>query len=262
MKRSTSTEGSGFTLLEVLVSCAVLGIMMLVLFSSVTTGLSIWRDTEDRMSADREARSAFQLMADDLGNAVVPANTNLWPRIGSIGGVNSNSIGFLTLKPPDYQNTNGGDFGDICYVEYEVRPRTNAPSNNILLRRFVGSRETYAAMSAGRLPTNTTNVLQMLATNIIFNTNALKRTAVMGSSQSADVPSLVPNFTPLRLVPSPTGSSFIYTNAAAGQRPDAIQVSIGVADMDALRNPGLLANTNIRLKGGGFYTFTVNLPPL
>lgn len=258
MKKTPQPKVEGFTLLEVLVSSAILGFLLLILLNSVTTGLSIWRVTEDRMGADREARSAFQMISDDLANAVVPTNTSLWPVIRSVGGVSSNSIGFLTLKPTDYQDSAAGDVGDICYVEYEVRPRTNAPSNNVLLRRFVGSAETYTALLAGRLPTNSTAPFQLLATNIIFNTNALKRTAIVRSTQPADITGIVPNFTPLRLVPS--GASFVYTNAATGQRPDAIQVSIGAADIDTLRNPSLLANTNIQLRGGGFYTFTVNLP--
>lgn len=253
------SEVHGFTLLEVLVSSAVLGILLLILLNSVTTSLSIWRVTEDRMGADREARSAFQMIADDLANAVVPTNTSFWPVIRSVPGVSNNSIGFLTLKPTDYQDAAAGDVGDVCFVEYEVRPRTNAPSNNVLLRRFVGSADTFAALAAGNLPTNSTAPFQLLATNIIFNTNALKRTALVRSTQPADIAGVVPNFTPLRLVSS--GGAFVYTNALTNQRPDAIQVSIGAVDIDTLRNPNLLANPNIQLRGGGFYTFTVNLPP-
>jgi prepilin-type N-terminal cleavage/methylation domain-containing protein len=270
MNQAPRAKVDGFTLLEVLVSSAVLGILLLILLNSVTTSLSIWRVTEDRMGADREARSAFQMIADDLANAVVPTNTsgpmtNFWPLIRrdfvpdlSAMGVSNNVIGFHTLKPADYQQP--GDVGDLCYVEYQVRQQTNtnALGNNVLLRRFVGSRETYDAMVAGRFPTNSTNPFQVLATNIIFNTNALKGTAVVRSSVLSDRTSVVPIFTRLRLVPS--GTNFVYTNSPANQRPDAIQVSIGVADMDTLRNPALMANPNIQLRGGGFYTFTVNLP--
>ena len=232
---------SGFTLLEVLVASAVLGMVMVILLGSVTTSLSIWRNTEANMAADREGRSAFQILAADLANAVVPTNPAMWPASVSNGTV----LRFLTLKPADYQNAAGGDTGDVCFVEYTVR-------SNALLRAFVGSSATFSALSAGAFPSAPTP--QLLATNIISNTIALKRTAIMRSTIPADISAVRTNFTLLRL----TNNS--YTNATAGVRPDAVQVSISAVDMDALRNTNLLNNTNIPLRGGGFYTFTVNLP--
>jgi uncharacterized protein (TIGR02599 family) len=68
-----SCKNAGFTLVEVLVAAAVLGIMLVVLLSSVTTSLSIWRNTENQIAADREGRSAYQMIAQDLASAVVPA---------------------------------------------------------------------------------------------------------------------------------------------------------------------------------------------
>lgn len=236
---------SGFTLLEVLVASAVLAMVLVILLGSVTTSLSIWRNTEASMAADREGRSAFQMLADDLANAVLPTNPNLWPQIRSNGAW----IGFLTLKPADYQG-GSGDVGDICYVEYSVLPQAGS---NALVRGFVGSRDTYTALQAGNLPSGATP--QLLAANIVTNATALKGTAVVKSSVAADVNAVRTNFTALVF------SNGVYSaTGSANQRPDAIQVSLGAADMDTLRNPTLLANSNIPLRGGGFFTFTVNLP--
>lgn len=250
MRNMPPRSSDGFTLLEVLVSSAVLSILLLILLGAVTTSLSIWRVTEDRMGADREARSAFQMIADDLANAVVPTNPALWPTNASNGTV----LRFLTLKPADYQGA--GDDGDVCFVEYAViaSTNTNLTTNNVLLRRFVGSQGTYDALTNSSFPTNSSEPYELLATNIITNTTALKRTAIIRGNNAADIAGVRTNFTRLVL------SNGFYTNAAANQRPDAIQVSIGVADMDSMKNPNLLNNANVLLRGGGFYTFTVNLP--
>ena len=249
MKKSRFTAG-GFTLIEVLVSSAVLGALMLILLGAVTGSLSTWRITEARMAADREARSGFQMLADDLANAVVPTNPALWPQIRSNGAW----IGFLTLKPADYQDAAGGDVGDVCYVEYVVQPQT---SNNVLLRRFVGSKETFASISSASpsMPSNSSVTAQLLATNIISNNVSLKGTAVVKSSATADVNAIRTNFTAMVL------SNGVYSSTnSTSPRPDAIQVSIGAVDLDTVRRPEQLANTNIPLRVGGFYTFTVNLP--
>lgn len=244
--KSSSRTADGFTLVEVLVSSAVLGILMLILLGSVTNSLSTWRVTEARMAADREARSGFQMLADDLANAVVPTNPALWPQIRS----NGSFIGFLTLKPGDYQNAAAGDVGDVCYVEYAVQSQSGS---NVLTRAFAGSADTFAALRNGALPAATNP--QLLATNVISNSLSLKGTAVVKSSGSADANAIRTNFTALVL----SNGVYSATNSAS-PRPDAIQVSIGAVDLDTLRNPNLLANTNIPLRAGGFYTFTVNLP--
>jgi hypothetical protein len=197
------------------------------------------------------------MIAQDLASAVVPANTNLWPRITNTP--QTSSLSFLTLKPADYQDTTK-DFGDVCYVEYVVDRRAGS---NVITRKFVGSADTYAAL---RTPANAFASLagnsapaQLLAANIVSNNIALKGTPVLKTT--ADSNAIAPNFSAMIAVPD--GSSLVYsnvTNFPSGTRPEAIQVSIGAADMDTLRNPQLLNNMNIPLRGGGFYTFTVNLP--
>jgi prepilin-type N-terminal cleavage/methylation domain-containing protein len=235
---------SGFTLLEVLVSSAVLAIIMAVLLGSVSTSLSLWRTTENKIAVDREGRSAHLLIAQDLMNAVVPdTSTNLWPQISTDG----TRIGFLTLKPYDYQDTNV-DFGDICYVEYAL-------SNSTILCRVVGSKETFASIKNNSLPSNSTNALQMLADNVVPNEIALKGTPVTKTPQ--DLAAVRANF--VAVCVSNSGTKIFYVPAGTN-RPDAIEVNIATADADSVRNAAILSNTAIPLRSGGYFTFRVNLP--
>jgi prepilin-type N-terminal cleavage/methylation domain-containing protein len=232
----------GFTLLEVLVASAVLAIVMAVLLGSVSTSLSLWRTTENKISVDREGRSAHLLIARDLMNAVVPeAIPSLWPKISSDGS----RIGFLTLKPRNYQDTNV-DLGDICYVEYSV------VSNNVLCG-VVGSRQTFSSISNGVFPTVTNR--QMLADNVVANADALKGTPIM--STPADLAAVEKNFVAVSI--SNNGSSVVYVPAGAN-KPDAIEVNISTADADSVRNAGIFSNTAAPLRNAGFFTFRVNLP--
>ncbi len=247
---------AAFTLLEVLVASAVLTVMMTILLTSVSTSLSLWRTTENKISADREGRSAHLLLAQDLASAVVPTNTNgpatnLWPQITK----NGSNLGFLTIKSADYQDPAAGDVGDVCYVEYEVRADpTNANAVRVF-RRFASSKETYESLKNSQMPTNTTNVAQMLADNIIANTNALRGTPIMKTS--GDVDAIRTNFVAVRFTNS--GNSILYAPAGTG-RPDAIEVNLSAADMEAARDPDLRSQTNRQIRSAGFYTFRVNLP--
>lgn len=241
------SPAAGFTLLEVLVAAAVLAVMMTILLTSVSTSLSLWRNTENRISADREGRSAHLLLAQDLANAVVPTNPNsagLWPKITE----NGTKIGFLTTRSSDYQNAAGGDVGDVCYVEYLIQ-------SNGIYRRFAGSKETYESLKSRQLPANTAAEFQLLGDNIIANTNALKGTPVMKTA--SDVAAIRTNFVALSFVPSGTGLSY---QAAGNNRPDAIEVNVAAADADAIRNLQLANLPNYQIRSAGFYTFRVNLP--
>jgi hypothetical protein len=239
---------AAFTLIEVLVSSAVLALMMAILLSSMGASLSLWRVTEGKISADREGRSGHFLLAQDLANAVVPTNNALWPTILNGG----RGIGFLVLESADYQDAAVGDVGDVCYVEYQV---VTTGGTNGLLRRFVGSKDTYAALKNNKLPTNAAAafVSQFLADNVIPNTNALKGTPVINNGESAWIRN---NFVAITL-PKP-GTN--YYAVAGANRPEAIEVNLSTADRDAVLNTNLLALPNYQIRSAGFFTFRVNLP--
>ena len=49
---------AAFTLLEVLVASAVLGIFLVILLGTLSATLAVWRSTDNKVTADREGRSA------------------------------------------------------------------------------------------------------------------------------------------------------------------------------------------------------------
>lgn len=159
MKTAQRLELSGgFTLLELLVSSAVLGIVMMTLLASASTGLSLWRTTEQSVSVDREGRTAAHLLSEDLSSIVNLSNTALQPRF-DIARDAETPLRFLVLRPRDYQENPDSDVGDVCYVEYRF-------ANNALSRAFVGSEDTFAQLREGRLPTSGLK-FEILATNVL-----------------------------------------------------------------------------------------------
>lgn len=286
---------AGFTLVELLVSSAVLAIVLAILLGTMTASLGIWRTTGGAAAADREGRSANILLLNELRSAVVPQGVpELWPKVAS----NGTYLGFLTRKPAGYQDIEDGEVGQVCFVEYLVE-------SNALKRRFVGSRETRDAMVQQQLPTNSTNKFHVLATNIITAEAAMRGTIV--SRDSSDLAVISTNFIPvsrgwfvdtsstsvlpglgyLRIgdIHPPRGNpppfyrvvgrtnegkdalahplefktNFFVTSE--GVLPQAIEVNLAAADADSLENRDLLANTNVTVRSPGFYHFRASLFP-
>ncbi len=163
-KRQDAASGllfpRGFTLLELLVSMAVMSIVLLVLLQTTSVSLNMWRASERKISAGREGRGAIQLIDQDFKGIIAPTNTALRPAL-----VGNTGFRFLTLKPLDFQDTNtaAGNVGDVCFVEYRF-------TNNAIERRSVDSKLTFDALTNGTpsFPTNTNTItFHIVATNVI-----------------------------------------------------------------------------------------------
>lgn len=139
-----------------MVSMAVVALFMVVLLSSTSTGLNLWRSTESRIDTDREGRAAWLTLSQDLDNILVPTNSASQPVVApSPNNTNAPTpLRFLVRRTRDYQ-TNAADVGDACYVEYRY-------SNYALWRGFVGSADTYAALP--NFPS--VQSVELLATNV------------------------------------------------------------------------------------------------
>jgi prepilin-type N-terminal cleavage/methylation domain-containing protein len=159
MKKPASL--GAFTLIELLVSSAILAIVMLVLLTSVSTGLSLWRGTDQKIAVDREGRTAMHLLAEDLAGIVNLTDAGLQPRfeVSASQDIPVTPLRFLTLKPLDFQ-TNTSDVGDVCFVEYRYE-------NNALRRATVGSSNTFLAIKGGNLPTVSAGDFEIVATNLL-----------------------------------------------------------------------------------------------
>jgi len=223
------------------------------MLAALTTSLALWRGTENRLSADREARAAELLMAQDLAGVVMGTNPNLWPQLDGA------SLQFLTTKPIDYQ-PGAGDVGDVCFVEYTFLPDPKDPAGQILVRRFLGSAETYATIIAnGALPAAEISDIdgtdagcpQILATNLL----SLMTDAVRGAQIQKDGEMSTENITIL-------GTNMLKISGAytTNNYPRAIEVNFAAANPDAISNADLLDNPNYRLRNAGVYSFRVVLP--
>jgi prepilin-type N-terminal cleavage/methylation domain-containing protein len=160
---SSKRRCAAFTLLEVLVASAIMGIVMFVLVSTANTSLQLWRGTSEKMAVDREGRSGLTLMSWDLQNIVQPADISLRPWINT-NILTTNTaptpvLRFLTLKPLDYQTNAATDLGDVCYVEYRL-------TNNSIMRAFVGSSMTFSNLVSGNFPSPPESEFQLLVPNV------------------------------------------------------------------------------------------------
>jgi prepilin-type N-terminal cleavage/methylation domain-containing protein len=154
--QSSIPASNGFTLVELLVSSAVIGMLMVVLLSVTSASLNLWRGSEEAIAVDREGRTAMTLLSQDLAGIVVPEEK---PRPEVEEGTNASvPLRFLTAKPADYQEPDKGDLGDVCFVEYRFR-------DHALWRGFAGSAETFKALPD--FPEVPDDKFEVLATNVL-----------------------------------------------------------------------------------------------
>jgi prepilin-type N-terminal cleavage/methylation domain-containing protein len=244
---------AAFTLLEVLVTCAILGLLLAILLSILNASLILWRDTDSKIYADREARAARLLLSQDLSNVVLPANSSheLWPRVTTAGDITY--LQFLTKSSSDYQDSDEGNQGDICFVEYAISPTTTE-----LTRRFVGSAETLSGIiRTGNFPApggGAQEETQMLASNMLPENTY----AVRGFENLEDAIS---------------NRRFILLNGAdllpnppvdQNNPPRSIEINFAITDPDSTTPEifQLLENDSaFVLKNSGLYSFRIFLPP-
>ena len=172
----------GFTLLELMVSTALIGIIMSVLLMATSTSLSMWRSSEDKISVDREGRTAAALMSEDLRGMVAIPNLNADFRNPGSGG---NFMEFFVLKPQDYQDAEAGNVGDVCFVQYRF-------GDNAIERGLVESKATFDAIRAGNKPTVPGDQFEVLATNVrsVFLTTYQPNGAINASAPDFGMVSL------------------------------------------------------------------------
>jgi hypothetical protein len=160
--RNKHIFAKAFTILELLVSCAILGIVMFVMLAAVDTGMRLWKTTEDKIQIDREGRIALSQISQDLKNMINPPSPT--PQAVFINMPKDGEIfmRFLVLKPTDYQSKEAeapGNVGDVCYVQYRLQDQK-------ILRGFVDSQATFEALKNGNFPTVGTDVEELLAVNV------------------------------------------------------------------------------------------------
>ncbi len=131
----------GFSLLEILVSTAILTIMMVLLFSFFDQATTAWQRTEKKVDAYREARAAFYYLKRDFQTMVVQ-NDITWlyyndpavtPEITFTGAPRSpanhgDAVFFISTQPAGSQDP-GQNTSSQCAVGYYL---AYSPDNGTL----------------------------------------------------------------------------------------------------------------------------------
>lgn len=156
---NSSLGDRGFTLLELLVSSAIIGIMMMVLLSATSSSLGLWRGAEQRIAVDREGRNGLALMADDLANMLVLPGFAVTPQFDHWN--NDVFMEFPVMRPGAYQESGQGNVGDVCYVRYKYDSTANTIS-----RSHVDSAATFASLRNGVAPPS--GPYELLADNVTY----------------------------------------------------------------------------------------------
>ena len=174
-----SKISSAFSILELLVAVSVLSILLVVLLNIVQGATSLWRGSENKVEAYREARAALQVMSSDLKNILPTTNTDFF-RTNLTSYPSPTNLTFLAALPISSQDTTSSK-SDICAVGYFVAYDNKSPvaGNNgrqsyNLYRYFVESNETFAKLTNNPTTALTasfdTSHCEILARNVVgFN---------------------------------------------------------------------------------------------
>ena len=130
----------GFTLLEVLISSAILLVLVLLLLGMGDGASKIWRDGEGRREAQRELRASLQIITEDLHSAVITTNAESLEIRQAQEGC-PQSLFFLVSHPSDRRHAEIK--GDLCAAGYFLAedPKESGCTN---LYRFHASGESVA----------------------------------------------------------------------------------------------------------------------
>jgi prepilin-type N-terminal cleavage/methylation domain-containing protein len=232
------STATGFSLVEVLVASAVLSIVLAIMLGTMATSLSLWRNTENKLAADREGRAAELLMAQDLSGVLLPEDKELWPQL------NRGYLQFLTAKSVEYQSQKANNAGDVCFVEYFVDQERGQ-----ITRRFVASEETYEdIIKVGSFPAPGGQDAQLVATNLLPRPSD----AVRGMNLEQEAPQTNIVILNEEMLPQEDGDD---------NPPVAVEVNFAVADPEALANRDLWENPSYRFRNAGLYSFRIHFPP-
>ncbi|MEM6885618.1 MAG: type II secretion system protein [Verrucomicrobiota bacterium] len=154
-----------FSLIEILVSVAILTALMTMLFTIFNQGTNAWQSTERKMSAFREARAAFYYLKRDLSNMVVSSSvkwsfhedtSTLFSEPDLPPQAHGDAIVFLTSTPLAGQNEDESK-SDLClvgyYLAYRQTSRSQPKKSYNLYRYFRSSDPTWAASGSGATAT-------------------------------------------------------------------------------------------------------------
>ena len=152
MKLGRNYQTAGFTLVELLLSTAIIAFVVVMLGQVLSTTQGIWRRSESRTDPFRDARAAIDLMSRELALAVThdkaPVLTlqNIYSQADDATQGPANNQQAYALLP--MKNTNKSD---LCAVGYYCRWE-NAKKAYVLRRHFLASDATFSRLKSTGLP--------------------------------------------------------------------------------------------------------------
>lgn len=200
-----SKKTTGFTILEVLVAVAVLGMLLVLLLNILQSAAGLWRGVENRAETYREARAAMQVIARDLTGAVASTNTNHFPT----NLIASSHLAFFSRLPRSSQNSDS--HGDVCMVGYFLAYGNKSPvagdngrQSYNLYRYFIESNETFTNLSQGSplFPDfdPSTNRSEILARNVVaFDVSYLTVNGTTTNTWTQSVASPMPDLVEIQI---------------------------------------------------------------
>lgn len=235
----------GFTLIELMVSMALLSLLIVVLMGMVDSATKIWRVNENRVESYREARAAMNLIASDLRSAFASTNlkyfkTNAASSFGA--SPDDGAIFFLSSLPLSAQDESSS-LSEICEVGYYLRYgkgdlSTAKQEGYSLYRYFRESNGTFTNLIAdtGFFNHSPTNV-EVLARNIPFF-----------KVQCYDIDT--------------NGTITPWVQAAGSPMPNFVEIQMTVYNNDVIRRLGSndWKDTNSRIFRENSRVFTERIP--
>ncbi|MCX7869830.1 MAG: GxxExxY protein, partial [Terrimicrobiaceae bacterium] len=223
-----AAAASAFTLLELLVAMAVLAILVVMMMGLVTSATTLWRQSENRADAFREARAAMTVIARDLANLVPSTNTNLFllnnagafdrvPPDAEKDPARAGAAFFLAALPSNAQEP--GSLSDVCEVGY-----------------FLGFERTRAG---GTNSQHTLNLYRFFRPSNPAFSNFIAGTNFSGAAIGpAGEELLARNIREFRITPllySNNAYSTNFTPSTNKPVPDALEISITAVNQEAAR---------------------------
>ncbi|HZY60013.1 MAG TPA: prepilin-type N-terminal cleavage/methylation domain-containing protein, partial [Candidatus Binataceae bacterium] len=115
---------AGFTLMELMLSLALVALIMIILFSSFHAVAASKLHADTRLESDQEARTLMWMMCRELRGAVftplIPSHVMLVGQASKQGGMPLDSITFATLDPGHRRALDG--FGAEVLVSFNAVP--------------------------------------------------------------------------------------------------------------------------------------------
>ena len=135
--RTRPVSSLGFTLLEVLVSSAILVIVIALLIVMADHTTQLWHHGESHRNVSRELRAGLEIITEDLHSAVLTTNPST---LAITGADNMGSRLFFTLSHPSEQRSTG-NAGDLCATGYFIAedPKSKGSAKSYNLYRFHAS---------------------------------------------------------------------------------------------------------------------------